>query len=225
MSDLGLVCVAAGHGLRFGGDKLAERLGSRTVLETACDSLRRAFPGAPLVVVLPADRIDRWAALLKAAVPGLGLVSGGARRQDSVANGVEHVAALGAEVVAVHDAARPLVHVDDVRAAVAAVEGADGALLCAPVTDTVKRVAADGLVLETVPRDRLRRAQTPQVFRIAALRRAWGAVEREAEWTDEAAILEAAGLTVRTVLATHPNPKLTTPADLLLLRALAKDTA
>ena len=222
MSRVGLVCVAAGRGERFGGDKLEAVLGGATVLETALGALRRACPEAPLVVVVPASAVSRWVGRLHASFPDAYVVPGGDRRQDSVRRGVEEAARRGADVVAVHDAARPMVDPADVRSTVQALEGVDAAILCEVVTDTVKRVDVDGLVTETIPRERLRRAQTPQVLRVEVLERAWEAVDESVEWTDEAALVEAAGGSVRTVLATHPNPKLTTPADLLVMRALAE---
>jgi 2-C-methyl-D-erythritol 4-phosphate cytidylyltransferase len=218
---LGTVCVAAGSGRRFGGDKLAARLGGRMVLEIAVDALVAAHPGLPLVVVAAGDRLDLWRDRLGPAFPGSLWLAGGERRQDSVRAGVEAAAGLGCDTVCVHDAARPLVRVEDVRAVVAALGDGDGAILCQAVTDTVKRVDAKGVVLSTLPREEMRLALTPQVFRVAALQSAWGRLGGSGEWTDEAALLEAAGLAVQTVVARWPNPKLTSPEDLPLLRALS----
>jgi 2-C-methyl-D-erythritol 4-phosphate cytidylyltransferase len=129
-------------------------------------------------------------------------------------------AELGAEIVAVHDAARPLVDARDITGVVWALGDADAAILVAPVTDTVKRIGADGTVAETVDRRELRLAQTPQVFRIASLVRAWELAGLDGAWPDESSFLEQAGLRVRSVVAQHPNPKLTTESDLRLIRGL-----
>jgi 2-C-methyl-D-erythritol 4-phosphate cytidylyltransferase len=99
---------------------------------------------------------------------------------------------------------------------------AAAAILCRPVTDTIKRVDADGAVIETLDRRQLRMAQTPQVIRVEALQRAWATIPDDLEWTDEGALLEAAGETVRTVVAQHPNPKITTVEDLQTVRALQR---
>ena len=123
-------------------------------------------------------------------------------------------------MVAVHDAARPLVHPDDVRAVVSGVGEMAGAILCARVADTVKRADGARMVVDTVSRADLYFAQTPQVFRASALVDAWRTVDPSREWTDECMLLEGAGLPVRCVLAKHPNPKLTTEADLALIRSL-----
>ena len=193
------------------------------MLEHALTALRRAFSDAALVVAVPAHRLEPWRALIAASFPDAELVAGGRLRQDSVRAGVERAVAGGAEVVVVHDAARPLVDADDAKGVVRALGSAAGAVLCAKVDDTVKRVDDDGLVVDTVDRDRLRLAQTPQVFRVTALLRAWREVDPSRIWTDEAAMLESLGLPVRSVVAERANPKLTTADDLRLIRLLLEE--
>jgi 2-C-methyl-D-erythritol 4-phosphate cytidylyltransferase len=219
---LALICVGSGDGTRFGGDKLEERLGHRTVFAMALAALTRACPEAPAVVVVPEPRLEFWRDQLSTEHPSAVFVNGGLRRQDSVRVGVETAAANGAEVVLVHDAARPLVHPDDVRGVLLALGDADGAILSALVPDTVKLTARDGSVTKTVSRDDLRLAQTPQVFRVASLVEAWEKVDPAHEWTDESALLELAGMRVRSVVAGHPNPKLTTESDLQLMQGLLR---
>ena len=109
---------------------------------------------------------------------------------------------------------------EDVRGVVMALGDGDGAVLSHVVVDTVKRIDESGLILETVNRDQLRLAQTPQVFRVGALLEAWDRAGHELEFSDESALLEWAGLTVRSVVASYPNPKLTRPSDLVLMRGL-----
>jgi len=217
---LATVCVGAGVGARFGGDKLAEDLGGRLVLGTSLEALRSALPEAPMVGVVAEDRLEFWRDRLLPDLPALQLVAGGLRRQDSVRIGVELAARDGAEVVVVHDAARPLVDRSDILAVVDALGEAEGAILTATIPDTVKRIDVDHRVLDTLPRDNLRLALTPQVFRIEALIEAWGLVDAGREWTDESALLESAGMTVHSVDARHHNPKLTRASDLRLLHAL-----
>lgn len=219
MSRLAVVCVGGGRGTRFGRDKLALELGGRSVLATAVAALRAAFREAPLAVVVPAPKLRQWRErLLPLQVEAV--VAGGERRQDSVRRGVDAVCSAPIDLVLIHDAARPLAHPDDMRAVVEAVSGVDGAVLCAPVADTVKRVSAEGVVEATIDRAPLRLALTPQVFRLEALRAAWASADWSREWTDESALLEESGRPVRAVDARHANPKLTTPADLPVLRAL-----
>jgi 2-C-methyl-D-erythritol 4-phosphate cytidylyltransferase len=220
--NLVLVCVGGGRGERFGSDKLAELVGGRSIFDLSLTALQRAFPNAPLVVVTPTHRLDHWQRELREYFPDARFVTGGARRQESVRAGVELAVNLGAEIVAVHDAARPLVDPRDIKGVVWALGDAAGAVLCGRVTDTVKRIDGDGLVRYTVDRGELRLAQTPQVFRVAALQRAWQEVDQDRTWTDEAAMLESVGMPVRSVVAQRPNPKLTTEEDLVLIRALSR---
>jgi 2-C-methyl-D-erythritol 4-phosphate cytidylyltransferase len=214
--NLALVCVGAGRGERFGGDKLAEPLGDRTVLEVALAGLVRAFPDAPLFVVVAPNRLAEWRERISERLPTARFVAGGERRQDSVRAGVELAADGGADVVAVHDGARPLVDPSDVKGVVWALGSAAGSVLVAQVADTVKRIDGTGQVLGTVPRQDLRLALTPQVFRVAALARAWQEADLQLEWTDESTMLEFRDRPRR------PNPKLTTDLDLSLIRALMR---
>jgi 2-C-methyl-D-erythritol 4-phosphate cytidylyltransferase len=216
---LAIVIAAGGESRRFGSDKLAAMLGSRTVLEHAVAALRGVLPDALMLVVVASDRIDHWRTVLGRSHPEVELCAGGVRRQDSVRLGVEHLAGRRPELVVVHDAARPLIHPDDVRSVVAAAAGADAAMLCAEVSDTVKRVDDGGWVVGTLDRRPLRLAQTPQVVRTATLERAWRRQDLGREWTDEAMLVEADGGTVRSVSARHPNPKLNTPGELGWFRA------
>ena len=216
---LAVVIAAAGRSRRCGFDKLAASLGGATVLERSVGALRAALPTSPTVVVVDDDRVDHWRYCLSSCE----VIAGGPRRQDSVRLGVEKAAELDAEIVAIHDGARPLVHPEDVTRVIESLGGGDAVILCARVTDTIKRVAASELVEETVERDRLRLAQTPQVFRIAALEAAWGRQDPTSVWTDEAALLEIAGGKVLTVISNHANPKLTTAEDLKLMRLMIGD--
>ena len=224
MADMNLafICVGAGRGVRFGSDKLAEMLGPRTVFASALSALSKAAPEALMVVVVAETHLDFWRENLAPDFPQARYVGGGNRRQDSVRAGVLYAAQAGAEVVAVHDAARPLVDPRDVEAVISLLGGSAGAVLTARVSDTVKRVDGNEMVIDTVPRERLRLAQTPQVFRIATLMEVWQRADSSRVWTDEAALLESAGIPVRAVLARHPNPKLTTEADLLVVRAMVE---
>jgi 2-C-methyl-D-erythritol 4-phosphate cytidylyltransferase/2-C-methyl-D-erythritol 2,4-cyclodiphosphate synthase len=199
---------------------LAQDLGGGTVLEASLLALRRAFPEAPMVLVVADKRRDFWRGRLLPEFPALRLVAGGQSRQDSVRAGVEFAAREGAEVVVVHDAARPLVDSSDILAVVDALGDAEGAILTASISDTVKRIDVEHRIMATLPRDDLRLALTPQVFRVAALVEAWRLDATDRDWTDEAALLESVAMTVNSVDARHPNPKLTTASDLGLVRAL-----
>lgn len=153
----------------------------------------------------------------------LDVVEGGATRARSVANAL---AAVGTELVAIHDAARPLVTpalIEGVVATLLADPKADGAIAAVPVSDTIKRVG-EGAIEATVDRDRLWAAQTPQVFRVDALRRAMEADPAQiAAATDEAMQIEAAGGRVLIHPAPPENLKVTTASDLRLAELLLSE--
>lgn len=214
--------VAAGRGSRFGGPlpKQYALLGAHPVLRHTIATLR-ATPGIDgILVVIGAGDEDRY----EKATVGLDLpppVLGGASRQASVLNGLESLAGHPPDLVAIHDAARPFVNSGDVQACLSAAwkPGTDGAVLGAPIADTLKRVTPDSLIAETVPRANLWRAQTPQIFRFAALLQAHRNAARLATaeataLTDDAAVAERAGLTVVMVAGRAENIKITTTDDL-----------
>jgi 2-C-methyl-D-erythritol 4-phosphate cytidylyltransferase len=152
----------------------------------------------------------------------LTVVAGGATRAGSVAAGL---ASVEDDVVAVHDAARPLVTPELITGLLDALRrrpDVAGVIAASPVTDTLKRVRDDQLEIErTESRNGLWAAETPQVFRTEALRRAHAAgAERISAATDDAMLVEAGGETVLIEPTAHPNPKVTTPADLRLVEAL-----
>ena len=209
------VIVAAGGSTRMGGiDKLAEPLLGRSLLQWSVEQMAAAQSVARVVVVARPERVDELSAArwMSAAT----IVAGGERRSDSVRAGV---AAATAEVVLVHDAARPLASpaLADAVAAAAAQHGAAVPVL--PVVDSLKRDAGDNLGA-SVERDGLVRAQTPQGARRALLLDAFGAAGDEA-FSDEAALFESRGIPVATVPGEPANLKVTEPADLELVRAIA----
>jgi 2-C-methyl-D-erythritol 4-phosphate cytidylyltransferase len=202
------IVVAGGGGRRFGGPKQFEDLHGRRVLDWSLAAARSACDG--VVAVVPADRLDRE----HESDPGA--VAGGATRAASVRAGLAAVPA-DAEIVVVHDAARPLAGAELFDLMVAAVRaGADAAIPGVPVADTVKRVDG-GRVVETVDRADLVAVQTPQAFRADVLRRAHAG---DPEATDDAALVEALGGTVVVVAGDPRNFKLTSPDDLVVARAL-----
>lgn len=222
MSDgvsVGAVVPAAGAGTRLGpGEPKALRLlDGVPLLVHAVRRLRACGAVGPVVVAVPSGREAEVEALL--AGLSATVVAGGAERQDSVAAGL---AALPPEVdlVLVHDAARALVPEPVVRAVVdALVAGAEAVVPVLPVADTVKRVDADGVVVATVPRADLRAVQTPQGFRRAVLERAHAGTSPV---TDDASMVEALGVPVRTVPGDPAAFKVTTVFDLLVAEAVIR---
>ena len=210
----GAIIVAAGSSQRMGGiDKLLAPLAGRPVIAHSIATFTSHPRIETLAVVVSIANETAIRALAHDLSPGAIVVLGGARRRDSVANGLDALAHC--DYVLVHDGARPLVSAEMIEAAL---DGAiqNGASLCAvPVSDTVKRAADDGLVASTVNRERLWLAQTPQAFRTELLRRAHAAHDID--------LIEEP---VRLVMGSSENVKITTPSDLALAAAiLASRTA
>jgi 2-C-methyl-D-erythritol 4-phosphate cytidylyltransferase/2-C-methyl-D-erythritol 2,4-cyclodiphosphate synthase len=201
------ILVAAGSGSRFGGDlpKQFCLLGGKPVIRWAAEAL-----AAHATLIQPVGD----AALIAPALAGLAhlpSVPGGATRQASVLAGLEALERFAPDVVLVHDAARPFVPAGTVPALLAALGAFAGAIPAVPVADTLKRVA-DSVIGATVPRAGLFRAQTPQAFAfetLLALHR--GAAVPDA--TDDASLLEAAGLEVAIVAGHEDNTKITYQQD------------
>jgi 2-C-methyl-D-erythritol 4-phosphate cytidylyltransferase len=201
MSAVVGIVPAGGSGERLGADRPKAFVvcagrplvdWSLEVLEQVCD---RVVVAAPAAELRP------------------GWVEGGPSRSASVRNAL--AAAPDARTVVVHDAARPFVTVELVRACLDALLGVDGAIAAAPVTDTIKEAYPDGTVLRTVERSRLWAVQTPQVFRAESLRRALDVDDATlAAATDDASLVEETGGTVRVVEAPVENFKVTSAADL-----------
>jgi 2-C-methyl-D-erythritol 4-phosphate cytidylyltransferase/2-C-methyl-D-erythritol 2,4-cyclodiphosphate synthase len=209
--------VAAGRGQRFGGavpKQLMPLLG-RPVLRHAAEALLRE---GGVAAIQPVSAPGEEAALAAAldGLPILPPVPGGATRQESVRRGLEALATDPPDIVLVHDAARPVVPQGTIPALLAALEAVPGAIPAMPVSDTLKR-GADGLIAETVPRAGLFRAQTPQAFRFAPLLAAHRAATTEV--TDDAQLLEAAGLPVALVAGHESNVKITWSEDLARMEA------
>jgi 2-C-methyl-D-erythritol 4-phosphate cytidylyltransferase / 2-C-methyl-D-erythritol 2,4-cyclodiphosphate synthase len=219
------VVVAAGRSERMDGrDKLAADLAGRPVLAWSLAALAASPLVQRIALVRPADAAglprEPW---LPSKV--VAIVAGGARRQDSVANGIraleggsEDEAAGGGttRVVLVHDGARPLITGALIERVARAAAEHGAAIPALPVVETLKRVE-DGVVRETIDRASVAVAQTPQGIRWDVLRRAIasvGGAADETELTDEAAFLESAGIAVHVVAGEPANRKITVPEDL-----------
>ncbi|MCE3285888.1 MAG: 2-C-methyl-D-erythritol 4-phosphate cytidylyltransferase [Steroidobacteraceae bacterium] len=222
------VVPAAGQGSRFGASvpkQYAPLLG-RPVLSWTLQALLAEESLAGIVVAL-ADVDGRWASLEEARDPRIVTCAGGDRRERSVANALAALAGRAAETdwVLVHDAARPCLRHDDLQALFSELRDDDpvGGLLAAPVSDTLKRADRKSRVCETVAREALWRALTPQMFRFGLLQRALAlCVERGRSITDEASAIESLGLRPKLVRGHADNVKVTNPEDAALAEAILR---
>ncbi len=223
--------AAAGSGQRLGagGPKAFVPLAGRPLVEWSIAAFRAAPSVRSIVIACPPGHVHDLGG------DDLGFVDGGVTRAESVANALQ---AVSTELVAIHDAARPLITaelIEDVAATLVADPDAAAAIAATPVTDTIKRLSSETkrrfstpdmenrrLVIEsTLDREALWAAQTPQVFRTAALREALAADPgRLATATDEAMLVEAGGGSVLIHPSSPENIKVTTPLDLKLAELL-----
>ena len=205
------IIAAGGQGARFGGTqpKQLVALKGRSILQRAVEAFLQAPEVTDVVVALPPSLLEQPPTYL--IRPRVRLVEGGASRRASVVAAFA-LARDAATLVVVHDAARPLVSQALIARTIAAAQRDGAAIAALPVHDTVKRSTGSGLIAETVPRDGLFVAQTPQAFQVDVLARALaGAAEGEA--TDEAMLVERSGHPVRLVEGDPRNLKITTAED------------
>ena len=208
------IIAAGGRGLRFGASRPKQLvvIDGRTLLERSVD----VFLAHPLVnevvVALPPDIAANPPAYLQSAAKPMRLVAGGARRQDSVWNAFQAVASAS-EVILIHDGARPFVSGELIGRTIDAAAAHGAAIAAIEVNDTVKRVRHQ-VVQETLDRETIFLAQTPQAFRREVLAAAVALGQSGVEATDEAALAERAGYAVHVVPGEPNNIKITTPEDL-----------
>jgi 2-C-methyl-D-erythritol 4-phosphate cytidylyltransferase/2-C-methyl-D-erythritol 2,4-cyclodiphosphate synthase len=216
MRKVTVIVAAGGRGLRLGADRPKQLLavGGRAILERAVSAFLSHPEVTEVVVALPAELADSPPDYLQATSKPLRVVQGGERRQDSVQAAFQ-ASARDADVILVHDAARPFVSADLISRTIEAALHTGAAIAALPARDTVKRVdhvSGGPLVVETLPRESTFLAQTPQAFRRevleAALTRA-----TSIHVTDEAMLVEHAGLPVQIVEGEPTNIKITTPED------------
>ena len=212
-----IIVVAAGAGARLGGDepKAFVELRGLTILERALRNVFDAVDPAQVIVVVPAGKVNQARGIVQ-RVAGVAsvyavVVAGGKNRQLSVAAGLA-VLADGVEIVLVHDAARALTPSRQFDRVVRAVGPGLGIIPVLPVSDTVKRVSADDLVLETVDRSDLVHVQTPQGFPRDELVAAYESAT--VEHTDDAALYASTGRAVAVIEGEATAFKITTPWDL-----------
>nr|WP_255476151.1 2-C-methyl-D-erythritol 4-phosphate cytidylyltransferase [Synechococcus sp. BSF8S] len=219
-----LLIAAAGSGRRMGGErnKLLLPVAGRPVLawtlEAALATAEISWIG---LVGQSRDQVD-VEALVTAAAPDRPVcwIEGGETRQDSVRLGLGALPPE-AEAVLIHDGARCLVEPDLISRCAAAAARGEAVIAAVPVSDTIKRVAADGLIVDTPDRQALWAAQTPQGFPVDQLRRGHARAAAEG-WsvTDDASLFERLGWPVRVIEAAASNIKLTTPFDLTIAEAV-----
>jgi len=210
--EITAILVAAGSSKRMGFDKLAALLNGKPVIQRTLDAFLACEEITEILVICPPERFE----LLDQTTftKPVRRIDGGAERHLSVANGLAAVSPT-AELIAVHDAARPLVSQTDILATIAAAKSHGAASLARRVTETLKRSDPEGFTLSAVSRENLWFIETPQIFRTELIQSAYANVIKQGiSVTDETSALETISIKTQLIASTSPNPKITTPADL-----------
>jgi 2-C-methyl-D-erythritol 4-phosphate cytidylyltransferase len=217
------IIPAAGSGVRLGADvpKAFLALGGLSLLTRS--ALAMSAVADVLIIAAPVDGLDEASAQVAQVDAEIHIVAGGEHRQESVANALRKVPE-DVSIVLVHDAARPLVPIEVTQNVVDAVRnGAKAVIPVLSLVDTIKRVNNNGIAIETVDRNQLRRVQTPQGFDRATLDLAYQNPEVVA--TDDAGLMDALGIPVLTVAGDERSLKITTMSDVKHALSLLEETS
>jgi 2-C-methyl-D-erythritol 4-phosphate cytidylyltransferase len=222
------IIAAAGSGTRFGSavpKQFLEILGKPLIVHTL-----EQFEFCPaideIILVLPSEEIAKFSNVVESyqLKKLTKIISGGRTRAESVFNGLNAVDAERAEIIAVHDGARPLVTIEEITETIETTRLGGAACLVAAVTDTIKEIA-DGKIVRTIDRAKLRRALTPQAFRYEILRRAFENADLSEAATDECFLVEKSGVEIAAVEGSARNIKITTPEDFVLAETLLQQVS
>jgi 2-C-methyl-D-erythritol 4-phosphate cytidylyltransferase len=225
MSDVAAILVAGGSSVRFGTRKQFELIADLPMYQYVTRTFSRVETIHTIVLVGPsADIAEMEAGLQSLNLPThCEVVAGGDTRQESVANGLRAIVGNEIKIAIVHDVARALVEESLIRSVIEAIREHGSAAACIPVVDTIKRVEHHKIV-ETIPRENLWRAQTPQGARLELLCAAHDAASAaNIQATDESQLLERTGIHPRIVNGSELNFKITFPSDLERVRSFIQN--
>ena len=222
-SKLGVVIVAAGTSQRMAGiNKLFVPLKGKPLLAWSVDTCQKYGLVQQIVLVLNDKDLARGQKLKKErGWSKVTLCQGGARRQDSVREGLRQI--KGCDWVMIHDGARPFLTSDLIEDGLKIVGDTGAAIAAVPVKDTIKLADSKNLIKETLQRDKLWAAQTPQIFSFDMIIRAYENLAADA--TDDAAVVERLGYKVQLYMGDYKNIKVTTAEDLALAKIIAGNIA
>ena len=210
------IIVAAGSGRRFGGEKPKQflEIGGKPLLIHTLEKFENCPLINEIILVIASDQLINYREIaIKYRLRNVAkIVFGGKTRAESVFKGLSVIESATAEIVAVHDGARPFVTAEEITATLEKAMETGAACLVAPVTDTIKEVA-DGKILGTVERAKLRRALTPQAFHFEILRNAFFGADLSESATDECYLVEKLGYKISIVEGSAKNIKITTRED------------
>ncbi|HBA61473.1 MAG TPA: bifunctional 2-C-methyl-D-erythritol 4-phosphate cytidylyltransferase/2-C-methyl-D-erythritol 2,4-cyclodiphosphate synthase [Elusimicrobia bacterium] len=215
------IILAGGSGSRMGGDKQYLPLAGRPMIERTVEVFTSSGLFSRIILALSPENLKKYGPAWEKA--GVAAVTAGATRTESLRNSFRLVSP-GAELVAVHDGARPLVDGPLIRSCLEKAAEAGASVPAVPLKDTVKRVAAGGKNFESTPdRSALMAVQTPQCYRRDVLERLLGRAAAGKDYSDESQVLEQLGIKAAVVPSSYRNIKITTPEDVIIAEAFMKD--
>jgi len=221
MTKVGAIVVAAGASKRMGGvNKLYANLAGKPLLAHTVDVFQECSSIDQVVIVLSEDKVKEGQQLVEEQgwSKVVEVCPGGARRQDSVREGLERLS--DCQWVVIHDGARPCLSANLIERGLEEARQSGAAIAAIPVTDTIKVVSPGSFVEETPLRQRLWSVQTPQVFRFDIIDEAYR--KAQGDVTDDATLVENLGYKVKVYPGSEANIKVTTPEDLVLAEAILK---
>jgi 2-C-methyl-D-erythritol 4-phosphate cytidylyltransferase/2-C-methyl-D-erythritol 2,4-cyclodiphosphate synthase len=221
MNKVGAIIVAAGRSKRMGNiDKIFAPLGGKPLLAWSVDICQKCHLVQQIVVVLNEQSLELGKSLKEARGWSKATIClGGARRQDSVTEGLRKL--KDCDAVVIQDGSRPFLTLDSIANGLKTAMETGAAIAAVPVKDTVKLTNGERLITETLHRDRLWAAQTPQIFRFDIITEAYRGLT--AELTDDAAAVERLGYRAKIYMGSYDNIKVTTPEDLKVAEVIAQE--
>lgn len=219
-----VIIVAAGNSTRMGGinKQFVPLLGIPVIARTLM-AFETSTEISKIIIVTAKDQVlDMQLICDKYMISKVtDITVGGKNRHESVINGIDKLDSIDGKVL-IHDGARPLIDSNTITAVVRALYNYDSALCVRKINDTVKTVDESGMVMSTVDRSLLYSAQTPQGVDVQKYKKACEIISNVESFTDDASVMEAAGFTVKAIIGSSKNIKITTPDDLIIAEALLK---
>lgn len=228
MMKISAIIPAAGRGRRMGGSvsKQFLSINNKPVLIHTLERINSLKIIDEIILVLPEDKVGWGEKEVKRKYrinKVLKVIKGGKERQDSVYEGLKEVNEKS-DVVVVHDGIRPFFNLKIIQDAIPFLKIFDGVIEALPIHDTVKEVSGKGIILKTLEREKLYRAQTPQIFNYSVLKKAFiSAFNTKYYATDEAGLVESVGGKIKILTGSRYNIKITNPDDLLLAKVIIKN--
>jgi len=218
------VIPAAGEGKRMNSKKQFLELNGRPVLDITVSVFDECQSIDDIIVVVAKEDIRLTKDLLKERKKVKSIVVGGAERQDSVYNGIEAIKPESEDdIVVIHDAARPLITKEIISSVVIEAKTSKAVVVGVPSKDTVKTVSPENIIMETLDRASIWLVQTPQAFHYSVIKQAYERAQRiKYKATDDSKLVERMGISVKMVMGSYENIKITTKEDLAIAEAMLK---